>query len=156
MRLFLQAWVCAGMLLSVLSVTGCRTTGEGPAGATASISVEAIDEVRVRVALIQAFEAEHFGGKTIFGPELVFERRGSLGDDILRGGWLSGRTVERVRIKVVPVDPQVFRVDLNAFTVQYPDDRVMEQEFAVRSSSKYKKILEDAKRRVAAVRPPAP
>lgn len=155
MRSLLHACLLAGTLITALLGAGCRSTGEGPAGATASVVVEAIDEVRIRVALIQAFEAERYSGKTIYGPELIFERRGSLGDDIMRGGWLSGRTVERVRVKVVPVDPQKFRVDCNAFTVQYPDDRVMEQEFAVRSSGKYKKILEDVKRRVAAMHPPA-
>lgn len=136
-------------LLLLLATPGCQSTGTGPSGSLAAVVIDCPDEVRVRVAVIKAFEEEKFQSRKVFGPEMVFERRGSLTDDFMHGGWLSSKTVERIRVRITAASPMAFRVECNAFTVQYPDDRVMEEEFRIRRSGPYRQMLEDARQRVA-------
>jgi len=144
------------LVLGLVAFAGCKSFSSTPSGALASVTMACPLEARVRLTLIEVFEQNGYRGKSVYTPEMVFERPGSLGDDLLRGSWFSGKTTERVRIRVVPVGAGAFRVDLDAFTVQYPDDRVMEEEFRIGSRGRYEKWLEQVQQRVAEMdHPPA-
>jgi hypothetical protein len=142
-----------GLFVLCLSfLVGCQSPPASQSTALASVTIESPSEARVRVAVIEVFEADQYRSKAIYEPEMVFERRGSLGDDLRRGGLLSGQTIKRVRVRVIPTGPETFRIDCNAFTVQYPDDRVMEQEFRIRSRGPYQELLERVRQSVTELR----
>ena len=139
-----------GLLGSCLAaLVGCQSPGTAHSDTLASVTISSSSASRVRVALIKVFEAAEFEGKSVFDPEMVFERRGSLGDNLLHGGLLSGKTIERVRVRVTPIGPETFRLDCNAFTVQYAGDRVMEEEYRIRRKAPYRQLLERAQQQVS-------
>ncbi|HOY57058.1 MAG TPA: hypothetical protein PK640_02835 [Verrucomicrobiota bacterium] len=142
-----------GLLLACLAAqVGCQSPAASGSDALVSMTIVSPHSTRVRLAVVKVFEAEHFEGKSVFDPEMVFERRGSLGDSLLRGGLLSGKTIERVRVRVTPVGPETCQVDCRAFTVQYPGDRVMEEEFRIRRKGPYRELLERVRAQVAELR----
>lgn len=143
----LSSWLAVALLC--VSV-GCQSTGQSGSGALASVLIPNASETRIRLNLIDVFEGAKFEGKRKYGPEMVFERPGSFGDDLMRGGWLSGKTTERVRLRIVPEGAAAFRVECNAFVVQYAGDRTLEEEFRVHRSGSYKKLLDEVHRRTLA------
>ncbi len=139
-----------GLLLACLSAqVGCQSPAASRSDALISLTLVSPHPARVRLAVMKVFEAEQFEGVSVFEPEMVFERRGSLGDSLLRGGLLSGKTIERVRVRVTPVGAETYQLDCNAFTVQYPGDRVMEEEFRIRRKGPYQELLERVRDQVA-------
>lgn len=141
-----RGWL-AGLL--VWLAAGCASTGDGPSGALASVTVSGVSDARVRLTLIEVFEGAGYTGVSVYQPEMTFERRGSLGSDIMRGGLLNSKTVERVRIRVLPEGPETYSVQARAWTVQYPGDRLMEDEYAIRRKGPYRKLLEEVAQRAA-------
>jgi len=142
-----------GLLLACLSAqVGCQSPAASRSDALVSMTIVSPHPTRVRLAVVKVFEAEHFEGKSVFDPEMVFERRRSLGDSLLRGGLLSGKTIERVRVRVTSVGPETYQLDCRAFTVQYPGDRVMEEEFRIRRKGPYEELLERVRAQVAKLR----
>jgi hypothetical protein len=139
----------------MVSAPGCASGGAGDRHPLAALVVSAPGEVRVRLSAIEVFQGAGYLGKSVYTPEMTFERRAGLGSDILRGGWLDSKTIERVRIQVVEESPARFRIEVRASTVQYPGDRVLEEEFPIRRSGSYQKLLEQVRQRIAAV-PAAP
>jgi len=136
-----------GLCLALLE--GCQSPNTSRSDALVSATVDCSSLARVRVAVIKVFEAAEFEGKSVFDPEMVLERRGSLGDNLLHGGLLSGKTIERVRVRVTPIGAETFRLDCNAFTVQYAGDRVMEEEYRIRRRGPYLQLLEQIQRQVS-------
>jgi hypothetical protein len=140
----------------LLALVGCKSPSSGPSGALVSVTMDCPVEARMRLTLIEVFEQAGYKAKSAFTPELTFERPGSVGADILRRSWYSGKTLERVRVDLTPSGSGGVRVDLNAFIVQYPDDRVMEEEFRIHSRGRYEKLMEQVRQRVAELaHPPA-
>lgn len=147
-------WLPA-LLLGPLLLAGCKSSSSsGRSGALASITIACPYEARVRLTVIEVFEAEQYHGKSIYSSEMVFERPGNLGAGIMHGSWMSGIPTERVRIRVVPSGPEAFRIDCNAYVVRFPDDRVMEEEHRIHSRSRYEKLLARVQERVAALSQP--
>jgi len=143
------------LLLGLLALAGCKSPSSLPAGVLTSATIECPHEARVRLTLIDVFEAQNYQGKSVYTPEMVFERPGSLGSDIMHRSWFSGKMTERVRVAVVPVGSEAFRLDLRASAVQYSGDRVLEEEFPIRSRGRYEKLFEEVRQRVKAMdRPP--
>jgi hypothetical protein len=147
--------LCLG--LGICLAPGCASTTTGETDPSASVVVSGVSEARVRLTAIAVFQEAGYESKSVYSAELSFERRAGLGSDILRGGWFDSKTVERVRVKVIEVSPQRYRVEARAFTVQYPGDRVMEEQFRIRRHGPYRKLLESVSQRVAtAARVPEP
>ena len=155
------------VLLVIPILLGCQSSSTSPTStatkppspksdALASVTVEAANETRVRVAVIRVFQQHGFEGREIYESAMVFEKRGSLGDDILRGSLLSQKTIERARILVVPDGPSRYRVDCYVFIVEYAGDRIMEEEHRVRRRGSYPEWLEEVRKSVAEVREPPP
>lgn len=136
-----------GLCLALLE--GCQSPNISRSDVLVSVTIDCSSLARVRVAVIKVFEAAEFEGKSVFDPEMVFERRGSLGDNLLRGGLLSAKTIERVRVRVTPLGAETFRLDCSAFTVQYAGDRVMEDEYRIRRKEPYQRLFEQVRRQVS-------
>lgn len=149
----LTAMAAGWMLLA-----GCTTPDASATKPLASVVIQGQTENRIRLLLVEVFGDAHYESRVLYGPELVFEKRGSFTDDLLRGGSLSSKTVVRARVRVEPNPAGGHLLECWAAKVQYPGDRVMEEEFRIHSGGAFQKILTETKRRLeaeSAASPPA-
>lgn len=139
-----------GWVLSAFLIAGCAgLSGSSKDRPLASRTVPSPSESRVRLHLIEVFEGAGFTGRSLYGTEIVFEREGSLGSTILYGSWLSGKTVERVRLRIRADRPGTsWRIDCRAFSVVSPGDTVMEEEHRIHRRGSYVKLLEEVGKRL--------
>lgn len=145
------AAACGALLLLVATLmlgSGCQSIGGGNSKPLASITVGDVTESRVRLKLAEVFESAGYETRVLYGPELRFEKPGSFSDNLMRGGWLSSKTVIRARLRVTPQGSDAFLISCRAATVQYPGDSVMEEEHAVHRSGPFQKLLEETARRL--------
>ncbi len=78
-------------------------------------------------------------------PEMIFEREGSRWDQIAYGSWVNDAPVWlRVRVSVVPLSADTFRLQCQAYKVRDKGDPFTEDQVRIRSnhSKPYQALLD--------------
>jgi hypothetical protein len=82
---------------------------------------------------------------------MVFEKRGSLANDIAYGGWIEDRTARvRVKAEIVLLPGGSHRLQCQVYMVQHAGDSFFEEEKKLShfSAGPYRKLLDEIARRL--------
>jgi hypothetical protein len=131
---------------------GCRSTSQPPEARFASVTITNRPREQIRETTLRVFgEAGYATAGLVFLDEMVFERRGGTGTKLAYGNWMGGTPVwVRVKAKIVPVTPGVFRLQCNAFVVRDKGDLRIEDETRLANyrGGPYQKLLNEVRLRL--------
>lgn len=109
----------------------------------ASVTVQAADVDEVGIAIMGVFTKAGFSAREVKRGSMNFERVGSTWDTVLYGSLRPGDVYERVKLRVIPLAINLFRLDADTYKVSNPGDQVFEQERRVPSKGKLDKLLNE-------------
>lgn len=126
-RILLSA-VCALTFLTA----GCRSL-DGPASASfASVTIRGQTEEAIAAATTAVFEADGYSGVPAGSGRMVFEKEASRARTLSRAGLIATqageRTVNRVRVEIIPLDDGAHRLQCQAYVVNRSGDSFFEEE----------------------------
>ena len=125
MRLLVQQVLGSLPLVALLVLVGCRTAPEtAPADHLASLTITGRSEVEILRAMQAVFSArgyQHLG-------DLTFDKKGSLWETALYGGWNADGVWIRLKASVDPGPPGTYVIGCDAFRVTDHNEGVMEEE----------------------------
>src|SRR5512133_2948090 len=106
------------ILFSCILLVGCRST-EHAKPALASVTFKGNTPGQISYAVDRAFAAHGYSVAHTGPYTMLFERKGSTGSNILYGNWTGDTPVWiRVKAQLVPLEPEVFRIDCTAYRVR--------------------------------------
>ncbi len=133
------------LLACCLLICGCKTTS-GSASALASVEFRGNTPGQITRVVEETF-IRHGYHVTRTGPfTTLFEREGSLGTSIMYGNWVTEEKSVWIRVKVrlVPIQPELFRLDCNACRVRDRGSSVEEEiPFGKLNRGHFQEILDE-------------
>jgi hypothetical protein len=135
----------------VVVVTGCQSPPSGAEGSIAWVTVTNHTPAEITDVAKNVFVRNGFKPAGGTQNQLTFERPGSTWDDLEQGGWGEGVTVQ-VEVTVTAQSDSAWLLHCKAWLVRNPGDRILEDkhELTRMRSGRYQKLLEDAKKELAA------
>lgn len=152
-RPFPGRWLLAvllGLAPLLLGSAGCRTAAHGEPGTFASVVIDGSSMEEIRRATIDVFTSHDYA-TVLGGPDiLVFEMSGSSMDNILYGGWSSGKISIRAKVYISPAGVTSHVLSCQAFRVHDANDPALEEERKLSKlrGGSYKKLLEEVQEKV--------
>lgn len=147
--------IASGVLFS----TGCSSDSDKKSANTRFASVEIFRNTPRQIddMVVQVFRAHGYETERKKWPHSVFEKKASKFDAFEFGTWDDDIPLyERIRVSILPVGDETFRLDCQAFMVK---DRGMalEEEVKVshRKNKPYQELLEEVAHRLNPGRPSA-
>jgi hypothetical protein len=145
----ITAWLCLAL---ALAVTGCRSLS-GPGSASfASVTIQNHSSEEIAAMTAKVFESDGYRGR-ISGPgELTFEKEASRATTLSREGVVAtqagAQTINRVRVKLVPLSDGAWRLQCKAFMVSGGGDGFMQDEVPLANirSGPYQSMLNRVKK----------
>ena len=140
-------------LLMVASITGCRTGEPGPAG-FASVVIPHHTAAEIQSATARVFAEAGYPFHSTGTGGMVFEKRGSRGNHLAHGGWITtdegNQTWVRVKADLVDLGGGAHRLQCQAFMVPHHGDSIFEEEKKVANfrSGPYQKLLDQVAERL--------
>ena len=141
-------------LAACLLVAGCHTTPAPPAGEFACVEIRGSTPGQICSMAREVFRENGYDAMPAAANHLVFEKKGSTLNNIAYGNWLDAAVWVRVKVAVVPMVEQVWRIQCHACLLR---DRGATTEEEVTGTSlqhhPYQKLLEEVQQRLTAVSP---
>ncbi len=139
------AWMSLSLLL--LAATGCRTFS-GPASASfASVTIQNHTSEKIAIATAEVFNADGYQGLNNSTGEMLFEKEASRATGFARDGLVNtyngSRTINRVRVQIVPLSSGAFRLQCQAYMVSGGSDPFFQDEVPLTNirSGPYQSLL---------------
>jgi hypothetical protein len=152
----------AGLSLLALAVAGCGTLG-GPASASfASVTIKNRSEKTIAAATIQVFRADGYQGGMTESGKMVFEKEASQATTLSREGFVAtqygARTVNRVKVEIVPASLESQRLQCVAYVVRDAGTGFYEDEVRLSNmrAGPYQALLNKVEAQLKDGTPPAP
>jgi hypothetical protein len=134
--------------LALLLVTGCSSTGGSPDFASLTVRGHKPDEIRSTV--VHVFSEAGFVDVSTRGSWMM-DRRPSTMSMIMYGSWMEDSSVrERVKLRLIPVATDTWRVECEGVTVRYSGDSFFEEEAKLTRprSGPYRKLLAEVQKQL--------
>lgn len=135
----------------MLAATGCKSSKAGDSASFASVVILGSDEAQIRATTGVVFKEHGYESLGAVGSEMIFEKRGSLANDIAYGGWIDDRTTRvRVKAEIVPLPDGSHRLGCQVAMVQHAEDSFFREEHKLSrwNAGPYRKLLEETARRL--------
>ena len=138
----------------LLVLAGCQSPGGSEGDHMASVTIRNRTSDQIRDAATVVFREQGYSTFTS-GDDLVFQKAGSFGNTVARDGLVAavagGRTPIRVRLKIVDLLGDAYRVECDAFLVSSAYDPFFEDEHRLSNLRKgpYQKLLNKTAERLA-------
>jgi hypothetical protein len=141
----LSACFLCGWFLAV--VNGCSTpNGEVP---DPGVEIRWNTPGQISNMVREVFLENGFASAKGDYTKLVFEKKASLGHDLVYGGWSRQGLWFRVKVSMVSAGEATFRLSCKGFTVEDRGDALEEATpMSVRQNEKYNKLLEEVAKRL--------
>jgi len=121
------AWLLAGV--------GCGTLGGSGADSYASVTIRNHTPEEIIAATAQVFGADGYRGAMSGPGQMVFEKSASALTTLSRDGLMAtqagGRTIKRVRVEIVSVADDAYRLQCKAYLVTGGSDPFFQNEAPV-------------------------
>ena len=139
------------VLISVLLATGspaligCKSVDRPASASFASVRIEGHTPEQIQAATVVVFQIAEYTAADVRRSEMVFEREGSRWDQIAYGSWVNDASVwNRVRVSMVPLAADTFRLQCQAFKVRNKGDPLTEEEVRIGNSHRkhYQALLD--------------
>jgi len=143
----------AGALLASASIggTGCKSLDKPASASFASVRITGRTAEQIRAATVVVFQQDGYTPTKVAGPEMVFEKEGSRWDQIAYGSWVNDAAVWiRVRASLVPLPPDAFRLQCQAYVIRNKGDPLTEDPVRLRHnhSKPYQALLDKVRGQV--------
>jgi len=146
--------VLAGLLLLVTGATSNSVLAASSSGGFASVIIKDKTKDEIIVATAQVFTADGYqSGKSASG-QMVFDKEASRGTSIARDGIAatqSGvRTINRVRVEVIPLDDGSHRLQCKAYMLTGGSDPFFQDEVPLAKARKgpYQSLLKKVQKQL--------
>ena len=123
-----------GAMAAIFSngLLGCKSLDKTAAESFASVRIDSHTPEQIRGATAVVFRQEGYTAVEVRKPELVFEKEGSLWDQLAYGSWVNDRDVWiRVRVSLVSLSDGAFRLQCQAFKVRNKGDPLTEDQVRI-------------------------
>lgn len=139
---------------ALVAATACRSPGGGHASVV--ISGQSINNIRVTTAAV--FNEAGYALTTSTANEMMFQKLGGRGQEILYGSWESSGVMDRVRVRFEPGAKDEYQLIATVYAVRDAGDSVFEEENRklLISAGSYRKLLNEVKQRLAKAPPTTP
>jgi hypothetical protein len=132
-------------LLPALILTGCKSSsGGGGAASFASVVIPNANEALIRQTTVSVFKADGYEFFDVPGGGMLFEKPGSLANDIAYGGWIEDRGARvRVKAEIILLPEGSHRLQCQVYMVQHAGDTFFQEEHKLSrlSAGPYRKLL---------------
>jgi hypothetical protein len=132
--------------LLALTFTGCGTFDKPSAAQFASVLIEGHSAAQIRDVTARYFREQGFNVPVMSRTNVVVEKQGSSGDNVVYGNWMGGEPVWlRIKLTIVPVHDDLYRLQCLAFHVRDKGSMAFEEEVQVSkmAAHHYRKMLEE-------------
>lgn len=134
-------------LLLALATMGCRSFS-GPGSASfASVTIKNHTAEEIAAATAKVFTADGYQGYRNASGEMKFEKEASRATSLARDGiadtYYGSSTINRVRVEIVPLGEDAFRLQCKAFMVTGGSDTFFQDEVPLANfrSGPYQSLL---------------
>ncbi len=141
----IAAWI--GLVLLLLVSAGCNSLS-GPGSASfASVTIQNHSSEEIAAATANVFAANGYAGGARGPEKMMFEREASRGTTLAREGVVAtqggARTLIRVRLELVWLSENSYRLQCQAYTVTGAGDSFFEEEVRLANvrSGPYQSLL---------------
>ena len=146
MKPTLQTLLASIMAASIgMVLLGCKSLDKPASASFASVQIRGHTPEQIRAATVVVFEQDGYAATDIRRPELVFEKEGSQWDKIAYGSFGDDAAIWiRVKVSVVPLSPELCRLQCQAYRVRNRGDAVFEDQVQLRhnKSKPYQALLD--------------
>jgi hypothetical protein len=143
----LSAFAVLICLMYALAGAGCQSTGEPASASFASVTISNHSAAEIAAATAQVFGADGYRGGPSGPGQMLFEKEASLGTTLSRDGLVAAqsgaRSLNRVRVEIVPLSGGAFRLQCQAYVVSGGSDPFFQEEVRLTSvrSGPYRSLL---------------
>jgi hypothetical protein len=141
-------------LLLALATTGCRSLS-GPGSASfASVTIPDRSAIDIANATTQVFGEDGYQGGIVGPGRMLFEKEASRGTTLSRQGLVAthegARSLNRVKVEIVPLSDGSHRLQCEAFVVSGAGDSFAEEEVRLTNvrSGPYQSLLNKVKKQL--------
>ena len=127
------------------ALVGCKSPSKPTAASFASVRIQGHTAEQIRAASVVVFQQEGYTALDGKRFELVFEKEGSRWDQIAYGNWVNEAPVWlRVRVIMVPLSADTFRLQCQAYKVRNKGDPLAEDQVRIGDSHRkpYQALLD--------------
>jgi hypothetical protein len=128
-----------------LTLIGCHSPKQPASANFASVRIQGHTADQIRGATVVVFQQDGYTLAEAQRSDMVFEREAGRWDQIAYGNWVNEAPVWiRVRVSMVPLSPDGFRLQCQAYKVRNKGDPLGEQQVRISSahSKTYLALLE--------------
>lgn len=143
--------ICATALCFLLALGGAGCASLADPSSFASVTIANRSEAEIMAATANVFSAGGYHGSASGAGQMVFEKGASQATTLAREGVLAihygGQTIERVRVQVVSLGAESFRLQCKAYMVKGGTDPFFQDEVPLANvrSGPYQMLLDQAK-----------
>lgn len=135
-----------------LALFGCKSMNEPASASFSSVRIQGHTADQIRGATVVVFQHDGYTLAEAQRSDMVFEKEASRWDQIAYGNWVNEAPVSiRVKVSMVPLSPDGFRLQCQAYKVRNKGDPLGEQQVRISSahSKSYLALLEKVRGQLA-------
>ena len=115
-----------------VALIGCNSPKQPASGSFAAVRIQGHTAEQIRATTVVAFQQEGYAFAGGQRPDMIFEKEASRWDQIAYGNWVDAAPVWlRVRASVVPLHPDGFRLECQAYKVHNKGEQFGEEQVAL-------------------------
>jgi hypothetical protein len=129
-----------------MALLGCKSMNKPVSASFASVRIQGHTAEQVRAASVVVFQQDGYTAVAGKRSDLVFEKEGSRWDQIAYGNWVNESPVWlRVRVSMVPLSDDTFRLQCQAYKVRNKGDPLAEDQVRIGNSHSkpYQALLDE-------------
>jgi hypothetical protein len=121
MKYILGTLTMTALVCVALTTTGCRSTNQPYSASFASVEITGRTLDQIRSATVTVFREDGFATKGTSSMTLECNREGTRMNKFAYGDWVGNSGVmERVKVEIVQLSADKYRVQCNAYMVRDP------------------------------------
>jgi hypothetical protein len=129
-----------------IALVGCKSPNKPSSASFASVRIQGHTAEQIRAASVVVFQQVGYTAANGKRSEMVFEKEGSRWDQIAYGNWVNEAPVWlRVRVSMVPLSDDTFRLQCQAYKVRNKGDPLAEDQVRIGNSHRkpYQALLDE-------------
>ncbi len=137
------------LCLLALAASACKSTDKPDSAQFASVEIRGHSAQEIRGTTAIVFQEQGYKASSGNYSTLVFERPGSTMNNLAYGNWMGGGIATRVKLNIVNVTGDLFRIDAHAFLVRNKGE-VLEEEVTISKMHRkpYQKMMDEIGKRL--------
>jgi len=125
-----------GIFVAAVSIAliGCKSLNKPSSASFASVQIAGHTAEQIRAVSVVVFQRGGYTAVSGQRGEMVFEKEGSRWDQIAYGSWVNEAPVWiRVRVSMVPLSADTFRLQCQAYKVRNKGDPFIEDQVRIQN-----------------------